>query len=296
VSVIIKEIQAKTILTHMKNPSSWFGVNYNMNIYRGCQHGCIYCDSRSLCYRIENFDDVLIKSNSLDILEKELASKRKKGIIGTGSMSDPYTPAEMKYNLTGRALELISYYGFSVHIVTKSDLILKDIETLKKINRVHASVALTITTTDDDLSKKIEPRAPGSSRRFEVMKVLSEAEIYTGVTMMPILPFIEDDESNITSIVKKTYECGGKYIIPCFGMSLRDRQREYYYNELDKLFPGLRAKYEKAYGDSYWCTSKKVKILKKVFYEECSKYGLETDMRKINVDDKNEKFEQMSLF
>jgi DNA repair photolyase len=152
---MIKEIQAKTLLSHIKQPDTWFGLKYNMNLYRGCEHQCIYCDSRSECYQIEKFSDVLVKVNAIPLLRKELASKRVKGTIGTGSMSDPYTHAERRYNLTGQALGIIAEFGFPVHIITKSDMILKDLETLRDINRALAVVSFTITTTDDELGKSL---------------------------------------------------------------------------------------------------------------------------------------------
>jgi DNA repair photolyase len=157
---MIKQIMAKVLLSRVKGPDPWFGFYYNMNLYRGCEHRCIYCDSRSECYRIENFHDLLVKVNAIDLLKKELASKRVKGTIGTGSMNDPYTPTEARLNMTGQALEVIAQYGFPVHIITKSDLILKDLDTLRKINCVGAAVSFTITTADDELAKKVEPYAP----------------------------------------------------------------------------------------------------------------------------------------
>lgn len=293
VRIIIKEIKAKTILGTMKSPDSWFGVKYNMNLYKGCEHRCIYCDSRSECYQIENFDDVLVKINAEEILNKELKGKKVKGIVGTGSMSDPYTPAEAKYGLTRKALSLIAFYNFSVHIVTKSNLVLRDLDILKLINRNYANVAFTITTTDDALAKKIEPLAPSPSERFEAMKELSRAGIRTGVTMMPILPFIEDNKENIESIIKNTTKYGGKYIVPWFGMTLRDRQRSYYYSKLNALFPDLKAKYENIYGNKYMCNVPNNKSLYNFFKEKCAQYGLGSQMKDAYY---HEKIEQLKLF
>lgn len=291
---IIKEVEAKSILTKTKDPDSWFGVMYNMNIYRGCQHKCIYCDSRSLCYRIDNFDDIIVKANAVELLEKELKGKRIKGVIGTGAMSDPYTWCEKQYNLTGRALKVIEAYGFSINIITKNTLILRDLEILKKINdKARASAAFTVTSIDDEISKLVEPGAPVSSERFRAMKELSKAGILTGVTMMPVLPFIEDNEENIISIIHKTAEHGGKFIIAWFGMSLRDRQRDYYYKKLDVLYPGLREKYEKNFGESYICNANSSKRLSTVFYEECKKLNIQTSM---NIFKQKKEVEQLSLF
>ena len=275
---MIKEIQAKVLLSHVKQPDSWFGLKYGMNLYRGCQHQCIYCDSRSECYQIENFADILVKANGIELLRKELASKRVKGTIGTGSMNDPYMPLERELNLTGRALEVIAQFGFPVHIITKSDLVLRDLDTLCQINQRYAAVSFTITTADDELGKKLEPGAPLVSKRFSAMRVLSGRGIHTGITMMPILPFIEDNEENITRIVEKAREHGAAYIIPWFGMSLRDRQRAYYYDKLDELFPGLRRKYERRFGGQYHCAANNAEQLGRLFHGLCDRYGIATRM------------------
>jgi DNA repair photolyase len=275
----IQEIQTKQILTPVKNPTAWFGVNYNMNIYRGCQHQCIYCDSRSECYQIVCFDDLLVKINAVERLKQELAKKRRPGIIGTGGMSDPYTKAETRYRLTGNALQAIADYGFGIHITTKSDLIGHDIAALKKISKVWAAVAFTITTADDDLARQIEPLAPLPSRRLAAMQILSAAGIFTGVAMMPLLPFIEDNPENISQIVEKAAQCGAQFILPWFGMSLRDRQRDYYYAHISRLFPGLPAKYEQLYGNQYICNSPRQYELERLFRNLCASRGIIADMQ-----------------
>jgi len=272
----IREIQPKTLLASIKGPDPVFGMKYNMNLYRGCQHQCIYCDSRSECYQIEDFRDVLVKVNAIELLEHELKHKRVKGPIGTGSMSDPYLPAEVRYNLTGRALQVIASHSFPVHIITKSDLVLKDLETLVEINRVHAAICFTITTADDDLGKKLEPGAPPVSARLRAMKTLAEHGVPVGVTLMPVLPFIEDNPENITAIVELAAENGASFIIPWFGMSMRDRQRTYYYEQLDRLFPGLRHKYEQRFGDRYSCPARHASDLARLFNELCARYGIAT--------------------
>ncbi|MEA3446132.1 MAG: radical SAM protein [Bacteroidota bacterium] len=188
---MIKNITAKGILSALKNgPDPWFGISYNMNLYRGCQHQCIYCDSRSECYQIENFADILIKENAIELLAKALRNKRKKGTIGTGSMNDPYMPIEEKTYLTQQALKTIRHFRFPVHILTKSDLVLRDADIIKEISRVYAAVSFTITTADDNLSRITEPGAPESSKRFTAIKELSAKGIYTGIMLMPVLPFI----------------------------------------------------------------------------------------------------------
>lgn len=271
----MKFINAKTIISGYTSGSSWFGNNYNMNIYRGCCHGCIYCDSRSECYQVDNFDEVRAKENALTIIARELKSKRKTGVIGTGAMSDPYNPFEKEFKLTRGALELINHYGFGVSITTKSNLILRDMDILKAISgHSPVLVKMTITTADDQLCKKIEPNVALSSERFTTIKKLTDQGIFAGVLLMPVLPFIEDTEENINSIIKLAYESGAKFIYPAFGVTLRQNQREWYYNKLDELFPSIKEKYIHQYGNTYECRSPKARELWKLFKEECDKRGI----------------------
>lgn len=270
------EIQAKTILASFKQPDPVFGLKYNMNLYRGCQHQCIYCDSRSLCYGIENFHDILVKVNALELLQRELPRKRVKGVIGTGSMNDPYMPIEKHYRLTGQALELIARHGFGVNVITKSALVLRDIDLLVEIKKMHCTVCVSISTADDELGRKIEPGASLVSERFAAIQALAERGIQAGVCMMPVLPFIEDNEENIAAIVRRAAESGASFITPWFGMSLRDRQRAYYYDQLDRLFPGLRERYERAFGERYEAPARNAKRLSALFYQLCQEHGLGT--------------------
>ncbi len=276
---MIRDIQAKTLLARVKGPDDWFGLYYNFNLYRGCQHQCIYCDSRSECYQIENFNqDVLVKANAIELLRKELAGKRVVGTIGTGSMNDPYMPLEAAKRLTRRALETIAEFHFPIHVITKSDLVLRDLDLLQQISQVYAAVTFTITTADDSLAKILEPGAPVPSRRLSAMQALSQKGILTGVTLMPVLPFIEDNEENITGIVSLAHENGAAYILPAFGMTLRDRQRAYYYDKLDKHFPGLRSRYEKTFGERYSAGARNHDRLEGVFNDLCRQYGLSARM------------------
>lgn len=285
-------IRAKTLLGHVKQPDDWFGLKYNMNLYRGCQHQCIYCDTRSECYQIEDFEhEIIYKENAIELLRRELAAKRVKGVIGLGSMNDPYQPIETELQLTHQALKVIAEFGFPLHIITKSDLVLNDLELLKKIDRVYATVSFTITTTDDELAKLIEPGAPLPSVRYAAMKILSENGIQVGISMMPILPFIEDNLVNIKAIVNQAHLAGVKYIIPAFGMTMRDRQRQYFYKKLDDLFSGLKQKYIRKFGENYSCGVENYPELKKVFDQLCGKYDIST---KIIPYRKQE--EQLSLF
>ena len=292
-------IKAKTILSKVKYGNEWYGIDYNMNLYRGCSHGCIYCDSRSNCYHIENFDLVRGKENALYILEQELSKKRKKGIIGIGSMSDTYNPLEKEYEQTRGALKLISKYGFGVSIDTKSDLILRDIDLLKEINsKNNVIIKFTITTPNDELSKIIEPNVCISSKRLQAIKILSDNGIFTGIMMNPMLPFITDKEEDIRYLVKLAYQNGAKFIHTYMGMTLRENQRENYFYKLDQHFIGIKEKYIKYYGDKYNCIVPNYKRLYKVFTDECIKYGILYDMKDIIKAYKKEikSNEQITLF
>jgi len=273
----MKAIQAKTIISSVKQ-DSWFGLKYNMNLYRGCQHGCIYCDSRSSCYGMDDFEEIQYKENALELLEKELKGKRVKGTIGTGSMHDPYMPVEKELQLTRSALQVIRRQGFPVHVLTKSTLVLRDMDLLQEISRIYAAVSITITTGEDKLASVIEPNAPGSAERFDAIKQLSQNGIYTGILMMPILPYINDTEENIRNIVSRARDAGAKYILPWMGVTLRDRQRTYFFKQLDKSFPGLRESYVKSFGDAYYCPARREKQLYEFLQAECEKAGIKIKM------------------
>ena len=292
-------IKAKTILSKVKYGSEWYGIDYNMNLYRGCPHGCIYCDSRSNCYHIDNFDVPACKENALLILEKELSKKNDHGVVGIGSMSDTYNPLEIKYEQTRKALELLSKYNFGVSIDTKSDLILRDLDLLKSINaKNNVIIKFTITTPRDELSKIIEPNVCVSSKRFEAIKKLSDNGIFTGIMMNPILPFITDSKEDIKELVRLAHESGAKFIHTFMGMTLRENQRDYYFEKLDEHFKGLKDKYINYYKDRYNCVVPNYKELYKVFKDECDKYNIFYDMKDIIKAYKKEiqDNEQISLF
>ncbi len=292
-------IECKTILTKVKQGNEWFGIDYNMNLYRGCPHRCIYCDSRSNCYHIENFDIVRGKDNALYLLEYELSKKKNSGIIGIGAMSDTYNPLELEYEQTRSALKLISKYNFGVSIDTKSDLILRDIDLLKEINsKNNVIIKFTITTPNDELSKIIEPNVCVSSKRLQAIKTLSDNGIFVGILMNPVLPFITDSEEDIKKLVRLAHLNGAKFIHTFMGMTLRENQRDYYFKKLDEHFPTLKEKYIKYYGDKYNCIVPNANKLYKVFKEECEKYGLLYNMKDIinAYKYKRQKGEQISLF
>lgn len=276
-------IPAKTIVTKTKD-SGWFGIDYNMNIYKGCCHGCIYCDSRSECYQIEDFDRVRAKENALLVIRNDLRRKVKTGVVGTGAMSDPYNPFEKELNLTRHALELVDAFGFGMAIATKSTLLLRDMDILESI-REHSPVLckVTVTTTDDKLAKKIEPRVSLPSKRLDMIADLREKGIFAGILLMPVLPFLEDHEENVRGVVKAAHEAGAKFIYGMMGMTLRGNQREWYFDRLEELFPGegLGEKYRKTYGNRYECASPRARKLWNVFTAECQKYGILYEMKDI---------------
>lgn len=276
-------VPAKTIITKNKD-TSWFGSDYNMNLYRGCPHGCIYCDSRSSCYHVEDFDHVRVKENALLTVRDELRRKVRTGVIGSGAMCDAYNPFEKQEQVTRHVLELVDAFGFGISMLTKSDLILRDMDIYQSIAE-HSPVLCmeTITTADDSLGKKLEPGVPPSSRRFEVIKTLSEEGIYAGVVMTPLLPFLEDTEENIRGMVECARDAKARFIYGIMGVTCRDGQREYFYDGLSRAFPreGLAEKYQKAYGNRYYCASRKAAKLWNLFSEECRKAGLLYEMKDI---------------
>ena len=294
----MKTVPAKTIVTKMKKPSAWFGADYNMNIYRGCCHGCIYCDSRSDCYRNPDFSTVKAKENALQIVRDDLRRKVKTGVIATGAMSDPYNPFEKNEKLTRNSLELINAYGFGVAIDTKGILVTRDIDILNDIQKNSpVIVKVSITTADDTLSKIIEPGAAPSSERFAALKQLSGAGIFCGVLMMPILPFINDTEENITAIVDKAKDAGAKFIYPAFGVTMRQGNREYFFEQLDKHFPGYKEKYISKYRNNYVCSSPKSRKLWGLFADLCKQNGILYNMKDIIYAYKRPyENEQLSLF
>ena len=293
---MIIEVTAKTILNHVKQPDPWFGLKYNMNLYRGCQHQCIYCDSRSECYRLGNLADIRVKVNALDLLADALPRKRVRGTIGFGSMNDPYMPVEREYRLTRGALQIISNHQFPVHILTKSDLVLRDLELLIKISQIYAAVSFTITTADDNLANKVEPGAPLPSARYRAMRQLAKAGVLTGVTMMPILPFLEDDPESIQLIIRKAKENGAAYIIPAFGMTLRPGSRDYYYQKLDQLFPGIKEKYIQTFGEDYQCNVPNWRHLNDIFQEGMEMADLVSVMPVFTPEQRVGKINQLPLF
>ena len=248
-----------------------------MNLYRGCTHGCIYCDSRSKCYQMaHNFEDIEVKGNALDLLEAALRRKRKRCMIGTGAMSDPYMPLEKRLEYTRRALLLIEQYGFGIALQTKSDLILRDLEILKRINgKTKAVVQITLTTADEELCRIIEPNVCTTKRRFEVLKTLHDEGIPTVVWLCPILPYLNDTEDNIKRLLEMCVEAKVRGIL-CFGMglTLREGNREFFYEQLDRHFPMLKQCYIRNYGNQYVVNSPHDAELMRLFHRTCEANGI----------------------
>lgn len=269
-------IPAKHILIRSKS-TAWFGTDHTVNLYRGCCHGCLYCDSRSDCYRNPDFDRVTAKADALRILRDELARKVRPAFIAMGAMSDPYNPFEEELLLTRHALELIDAYDCGVSVDTKSDLIVRDIDLYQSI-QAHSPVIckLTITTVDEDLAAKVEPRAPSPARRLAAIRSLAQAGLFCGVLLMPVLPFLEDRHEQVLAVVDRSADAGAKFIYPGFGVTMRQGQREYFLRELDRAFPGehLSRRYLARYGDRYRCPSPRARELWEVFAARCRERDL----------------------
>ena len=287
-------VDAKGILTVS-------GGYTGMNIYRGCSHGCIYCDSRSRCYQFTHpFEDIEVKRNAPELLERALKSKRRKCMIGTGSMSDPYMHCEEELRLTRKCLEIILKNGFGAAVQTKSDRILRDLDLLDEINRsAKCVVQMTLTTYDDDLCRILEPNVCSTRRRIEVLETMREKGIPTVVWLTPILPFINDTEENITAILNECVRVGVKGVIDFgMGLTLREGDREYYYAALDRHFPGMKERYMERYGNAYELPSPDAKKLTGIFRKLCREHGILSSpddcFRYIN--ELPDKYPQISMF
>lgn len=276
---------------HYVKAKGILSANNGMNLYRGCSHGCIYCDSRSRCYGMEHdFEDIEVKENAIELLESALQRKRKRCMLGTGSMTDPYIPLEARLGYVRRALSLADRYGFGFTLITKSKLLLRDLDLLKAINdRTKCVVQMTLTTFDEALCKKLEPNVCGTRERFEVLMELKRAGIPTVVWLCPILPFINDTEENLRGILDYCAQAG-VYGVICFGMglTLREGNREYFYHQLDRLFPGMKELYIKSFGMTYQAVSPRNRELMELFHQICGEKGMAHDNGQI--------FEYLSRF
>lgn len=275
---------ARHLLTPVKGSmEDFFYADWNMNLYRGCPHGCVYCDSRSVYYQIERFETVRPKENAIALLERELRSKRDTGVITMGSMSDPYNPLEQKLLLTRQALKMIRRYRFGAAFTTKSALCARDAELLLEVNR-HAPVCarMTVTCAEDALCRKLEPHVSVTSERFRAVRALADHGVFTGVWLNPVLPFLTDSAENIRRIVRMTADSGGRFVVCFFGMTLRTGNREYYFDALVRDFPGVREQYLRQYGNSYELVVPDAERLYDVFREECERLHLRWRFSDIN--------------
>ena len=288
---------------HLIKAKSILSSDNGMNLYRGCSHGCIYCDSRSQCYQMNHaFEDIEVKENALELLERALRSKRKRCMIGTGAMTDPYIPLEEKLKMTRGALEIIEKHGFGVAIQTKSARILRDLDLLAKINaQSKAVVQMTLTTHDDALCRILEPNVSVTSQRVAVLKQFRDAGIPTVVWLAPILPFINDTKENVEGILESCIDAGVKGIL-CFnmGLTLREGNREYFYAQLDRHFPGMKERYIRSYGNVYELNSPRNVELMRLYHRICEKAGIMHDVREIftylYTYEEKERYPQLGLF
>lgn len=286
---------------HYKDYKTILSAKNNMNVYRGCTHGCIYCDSRSKCYQMDHeFEDIEVKRNAVQILEDQLRHKRKPCMISTGAMCDPYIPLEKKLEVTRSCLALIEAYGFGAAIQTKSTLILRDLDLLKRINaRTKCVVQMTMTTYEEDLCRIIEPQVSSTYERFQVLEAMREHGIPTVVWLSPILPFINDTEENLRGILKYCIDAKVHGIL-CFGfgLTLREGNREHFYQMLDRHFPGMKKKYMEYYGNSYECNSPNNSKLMGILRQECKKHNILFDPDQVfqYLQEFEEKETQLSLF
>ena len=269
-------IPARRLLTPVSAaPEDFFLQNYNLNLYHGCSHGCIYCDSRSACYQLGRFDEVRAKENALALLQMELRAKKRPGVVSMGAMSDPYNPFEKELELTRGALRLFREYRFGAAYYTKSDLAKRDGDLMKEIGRHNGVRAVfSITCAGDEMSRRLEPGAPVSSKRFEAVASLRDKGIFTGVWINPVAPFLTDARENIISLLRLTKEAGGQFAVCFFGMTLRTGSREYFFQALDREFPGLKERYAKSFGNAYIIESPRAGELYQAFQKECARLGL----------------------
>ena len=272
----IPTVRARTILHKVrKGGNEWFGIDYNMNLYRGCAHGCIYCDSRSECYRIDDFDRVRVKADALAILRRELRSRRVRGVVGVGAMSDTYNPLERNLRVTRGALELVEEFGFGVSVDTKSTLVTRDIDVLAAIGARGGAVAkVTITTADDELARVIEQHAPLPSERFAALAQLAAAGIFCGVLFTPTLPWVTDDDATVRGVVEGAAAAGARFVHHMTGVTLRDRQREHFLERIAAVDPALPERYRAEFGDRYFCNSPRASENRALFRALCKQHGL----------------------
>ncbi len=295
----VETFPAKRLLTPVRYGEGFFPAEYTMNLYRGCNHGCLYCDTRSDCYRIDRFDQVRHKENCLAMLERELQSKRKAGTVLLGAASDGYNALEKQLGLTRQALLLLKRYGFGAGICTKGALVARDAELLGEMGKqAPAYVTFSITTADEGLCGLLEPGAPSTSRRFGAMKELARAGVFTGTWMNPMVPFLTDNRENLLAVLERTKESGGRFALCHFGMTLRSGNREYFYAALERepRFAGVKERFVKAFGLDYFCPSPRAGELYPLFQEACERLGLLSGFGEISRALREQSPRQMTLW
>lgn len=277
-------IPAKTIIRKCSPNRDYLYVDYAMDLYRGCNHGCIYCYARSDYYeKTDNFASIRVKENALRILRDELMKIQQKGVINDGCVADPYNILEKDLMLTRHALELMNAFEFGVCIITKSDLVARDADVLQDVmTGAPAFVNFSITCADDEMSKKVEPGAPVTSKRLEALETLTKAGVHAGVLMDPMLPYLTDTEENVREMVKKAKQHGAEYIYLSTMVTMTDIQREYYIKEAEKLSPGITETLRTKYKEYYRCKCPKGRKLYQTFVEACEQEGINCDMRLAN--------------
>ncbi len=281
----ISEIQAKSILLKRKKIDSWFISRYGMNLYRGCTHNCVYCDGRAEGYYVEGVfgRDVAVKVNAIEVLSRELDPRRKRThfkrgyIMLGGGVGDSYQPLENKYQLSRKALHLLCEHNFPVHVLTKSTLVAKDLDILKKINsQTRAIVSFSLSSADDAISAIFEPGVPPPSERLETLQSFKKEGISCGIFLLPVIPFITDTPEKIDETVRKAIEAGVDFII-FGGMTLKDgRQKDYFLDTLGKHYPQHIAEYQNLYRGQKWgeATGDYYSIINKTFHSAAEKYKM----------------------
>ena len=281
----ISEIEAKSILRKHKKIDSWFISHYGMNLYRGCTHNCVYCDGRAEGYYVDGEfgQDVVVKINAIEILRRELDPQRKcvpfkkSFIMVGGGVGDSYQPVENKYQLCRKALQLIYEYNFPVHILTKSTLVERDIDLLKKINEQNrAVVSFSFSSVNDEICAIVEPEVPSPDERLKTLALFKSEGIACGMFLLPVIPFITDTQELIEDAVRKASAVGVDFII-FGGMTLKEgRQKDYFFDVLKKHYPKLVVEYQNIYTGSKWgdATGEYYRLLNFKFYHIAKKYKI----------------------
>lgn len=295
----MQTIKTRTIMTKADHGDKWFGIDYHMNLYKGCNFGCIYCNVRSDTYHTDDFEEIKIKENALEILERELASKAKPGVVSFGTLSDPYNEKEVDLKLTRGALELILKYGFGVSIDTKSDLILRDLDLLQRISeQQNVIIKISVTTMDERLASILEPKVISPKQRLRLLRKLREADLFSGLLLHPVLPFITDNEDNITKIIQEGFKANTNFIYTKMGMTLQTNQKDYYFEKIEEHYKGLSLDYKAVYGNRFHCNTVQYRHLMENFLAKTHTLGILSDMDEIIRSYKKEipQTTQISLF